>query len=221
VLPALTSGMSYELAGLIRPSYLEHLYFLAVAAADVALVAVLVWRGGLASEAIGLTRPRWAADLGLGLLLTGAAWGSYIFLLSLLTEGARPESWYYHRGFPMRPVGPLSWVIASASAVAIGFAEELVFRGYLLTRLERILQSPGWAVVVSSIAFGSCHLYQGFTGAVGAVVFGALMALGFLATRRLWPVALAHSLYGILVYLDTPAPEVVLDLQSFPTPSGW
>jgi membrane protease YdiL (CAAX protease family) len=221
VLPALATGMSYELAGLVRPSYLEHLYYLTVAAGNVTLVAVLTWRGGITAEALGLGRPRWATDVGLSLLLTGATWVSYTFILSLLSEGARPDSWYYHRGLPMRPVGALSWVLASASAIAIGFAEELVFRGYLLTRLERVLQSPGWAVVVSSVAFGGCHLYQGFSGAVGAATFGALMALGFLATRRLWPVALAHSLYGILVYLDTPTPEFVLDLQSTPTSTGW
>ncbi len=72
-------------------------------------------------------------------------------------------------------------------------AEEIVFRGLVLTRLQRSLPEAA-AVIVSGVLFGLIHLMAG--GAVlalGAAVIGCLCGLVFVKTRSLLPAIAAHA----------------------------
>jgi membrane protease YdiL (CAAX protease family) len=71
--------------------------------------------------------------------------------------------------------------------------EELVFRGYLIARLERLLQSTRLAVVVSTGLFAGLHTYQGTIGVLNATVIGLACAIWFCMFRRLWPLCLVHA----------------------------
>lgn len=84
------------------------------------------------------------------------------------------------------------------------FAEELIFRGFVLDRFERIFSgAPGaawWAVLAQAGLFALAHSYQGVTGLLYsgtvAVLFGAVyLARG----RSLWIPILAHG------FIDTIA----------------
>ena len=88
------------------------------------------------------------------------------------------------------------WVALSFSA---GFCEEVAFRGYVMTRLRRFTPErwgavARWipAVVISSLAFGIGHNYQGLAGVIIITVYGALFALLFILTRSIWPGVIAH-----------------------------
>ena len=83
--------------------------------------------------------------------------------------------------------------------MAIGFAEELVWRSYLVTRIEEVTDSTIQAIVLTSLLFGLNHLYQGPMGVVSATLIGAMYASVFSVTRRLWPIALAHGLYDLIL----------------------
>lgn len=78
-------------------------------------------------------------------------------------------------------------------------AEEVLFRGYLLSRLRRYL--PVWlAVILTSLLFGLVH----FQWNVGLDVFALSLALCWLRiqTGSLWPSILLHSLKnGIAFYV--------------------
>jgi membrane protease YdiL (CAAX protease family) len=50
---------------------------------------------------------------------------------------------------------PMTFLLMMALA---GFTEEVMFRGYLQTRVETLLDSRWWAVVVTSVLFGLYHL---------------------------------------------------------------
>jgi hypothetical protein len=50
---------------------------------------------------------------------------------------------------------PMTFLLMVALA---GFTEEVMFRGYLQTRVETLLDSRWWAVVVTSVLFGLYHL---------------------------------------------------------------
>jgi membrane protease YdiL (CAAX protease family) len=73
------------------------------------------------------------------------------------------------------------WVLAA-------FGEELVYRGYLMTRFARLLagESAGWmmSLVVVSLIFGFGHMDQGTTGMVENVINGLLLGALYLATGR-------------------------------------
>ena len=82
------------------------------------------------------------------------------------------------------------------------FAEELVCRAYLITRLEVLLRSRLWAVLLSAGAFASYHAYQGVNGTTFAFLFGVSFGAIYLFLRRVWPLALGHAMYDVLLELS-------------------
>lgn len=85
-----------------------------------------------------------------------------------------------------------AWTLA-----ALG--EEMVFRGYLIRRMEDLLGSTraglSGAVVVSSTLFGLGHAYQGWAGVIATGTIGVMLALLYIvSTRNLWVVILCHAL---------------------------
>jgi hypothetical protein len=92
------------------------------------------------------------------------------------------------------PEGMLLWVV---SICASAYAEELLYRGYLLTRLTPLLQSAWMAVLVAAMLFGIAHFYQGIQGVLPAWVMGMVYGGLFLRLRTLWPRAIAHAAYNL------------------------
>jgi membrane protease YdiL (CAAX protease family) len=156
------------------------------------------WRG------VGLSRPQNAARL----LAVGVTVGvGYQFLglyvvepvTARMTTGELPDVSAF------RPlVGDetrlafwlaMSWTLAA-------FMEELVYRGWLTTRLAELgrFSTGGWiaGVLGSSGLFGLIHLYQGASGMIATGLTGLVFASVYLATgRNLWASILAHG------FLDT------------------
>ena len=87
-------------------------------------------------------------------------------------------------------------------AIILGaFAEELVYRGYLIVRLERLFRSTSLAVLITTALFASYHLYQGLIPALGIAAGGLVYAISFCSMRRLWPLCITHTLHNLAVYL--------------------
>jgi membrane protease YdiL (CAAX protease family) len=86
-------------------------------------------------------------------------------------------------------------------AIAVGFSEELVARGYLIQRLERLLHSTGAAVVASSLLFSLFHWNRGIFSMSSALIMGMIFGIAFAWTRRLWPVVFAHAVVDLHVFL--------------------
>jgi membrane protease YdiL (CAAX protease family) len=91
----------------------------------------------------------------------------------------------------------LYWLVPVAWGSA-AFGEELVFRGYLQTRLTRAVGGRGGAalaLVLQAAIFGALHAYQGLGGAVIAAGAGLVLGLVYIAARRnLWAPILLHGL---------------------------
>jgi membrane protease YdiL (CAAX protease family) len=98
------------------------------------------------------------------------------------------------------PVGLAGYLLLAARFLATCFSEELVMRGYLIARLERLLRSTPLAVAVAALLFGSYHIYQGITPAIEDVAVGVVYAVWFCCLRRLWPLVAAHTLHNFLLY---------------------
>jgi membrane protease YdiL (CAAX protease family) len=86
-------------------------------------------------------------------------------------------------------------------AIAVGFSEELVARGYLIPRLERLLRSTWASVLVSAAVFGLLHWRSGVLTVCHAFLGGIVYGIAFAWTRRLWPVAIAHAMYDFSAML--------------------
>ena len=97
---------------------------------------------------------------------------------------------------PTTPFGKFVWVVVSFTA---GFCEEIAFRGYLMTRLRLVGKFRSWLIpsIVSALAFGICHAYQGIPGFIMLSIYGLLFSLLYIRTGRLWPCILAHSVQDV------------------------
>ena len=92
------------------------------------------------------------------------------------------------------------WAVLIISPTA-AFCEEFLFRGFLLTQFHDWLHSLLWAWVVSSVAFGLAHFYQGWSGMTRAGLMGALLAWPVMRWGSLYPAMLAHWLIDTVALL--------------------
>ncbi|MGE3173608.1 MAG: CPBP family intramembrane glutamic endopeptidase [Planctomycetota bacterium] len=142
-------------------------------------------RSGEPLPTFGLAAFRWA-DLWLGVVTLGAAVAVDLLVWPLFAGGAGPAAAVEH-GAPA-PV-PLLLMMSAAN----GFAEELVVRAYLLTRLRPLLGALP-ALLLSTAVFTAYHTYLGAEGALRIAATGLVLGGTYLVVPRLWPVAVAHAL---------------------------
>ena len=87
----------------------------------------------------------------------------------------------------------VSWVVGA-------FAEEMLFRGILISRFERLFAGFRYpvliAVVLQAVLFGQQHLYyQGLNGALATGGIALISGGAYLLLKRtLWPLILSHGL---------------------------
>ena len=94
-----------------------------------------------------------------------------------------------------------TWLALSVSCISTGYLEESFFRFYLLTRREAMGLGPIKAMLLSTLLFSVCHIYEGPWGFLNAVISGFILAFIFLRYRSLHGIALSHGLYNILAYI--------------------
>jgi membrane protease YdiL (CAAX protease family) len=93
--------------------------------------------------------------------------------------------------------------------LSVGFFEEILFRGILLFVLLDIFLNKKYgvilAVVLSSLIFGSLHIFNLFDGASMSVIIeqigysflmGMLWAVMYLKTKNIWLVMILHATYN-------------------------
>jgi uncharacterized protein len=90
------------------------------------------------------------------------------------------------------------WTLFVALAATAGFCEEFLYRGFALTKIAALSGSLAAGVVLSTVAFGTAHWYQGRMGMVGAGIAGLLYALVYIATGSLIPSMLGHFAQDLL-----------------------
>ena len=106
----------------------------------------------------------------------------------------------------IQPDYPVPGLIYAAVSMAfVGFAEELIFRGFLFKAMLKDGNVKA-AVIVSSVTFGMGHIINLFTGheliatltqVVFAVAMGFVFTLVFYKSGSLLPGILAHSFIDV------------------------
>ncbi|MCP4977575.1 MAG: CPBP family intramembrane metalloprotease [Maribacter sp.] len=94
----------------------------------------------------------------------------------------------------------ISWVVGA-------FMEEMIFRGFILNIIEKLIHNTKYAIIVAILfqgfLFGLVHFYN--RGIVGAlVIFNLSIVLGILYVkfnRNLWPLILAHGIMNMLSFV--------------------
>jgi len=99
------------------------------------------------------------------------------------------------------PQTVIEWVILVISCFSTAYLEESFFRFYLLSKREAIGIGPHRAVLISTLLFSTCHIYEGPWGFLNAALSGVVLAFVFVRFHSLHGIAVAHALYNILVYI--------------------
>lgn len=86
-----------------------------------------------------------------------------------------------------------------------GLYEEIVFHGFMFTRLERMIKGPystQISFLITSVLFGLYHIQLGPLGVVNALVAGAIyLAVYMRFNRNLWYSIVCHGCYNTLVMI--------------------
>jgi len=120
-------------------------------------------------------------------------------LLGMSGAGRREISEHYARA--IRSVVPATtgdwlWFVPVAATAAL--CEEFLYRGYALTQIAALTHDVTFGIILSSIAFGLGHAYQGRIGMAGAAITGLMYACLFVFSGSLVPCMLAHFLQDII-----------------------
>ncbi len=177
------------------PYWLDSLNLSVLSGCTIFVTLYLIGRSGEPWERFGVVRPSlW--DVVFGGIFFVAAVLLWIFVPSFLWS----EGGVRRYPFPT-PHGTADHAMMVVKYGLSAFAEEIVTRAYLITRLTDLLRSRAEAVVMSAILFASYHAYQGAPGVAYTFAFGLVYGTGFLLIRRIWPLALGHALYNIRIEL--------------------
>lgn len=86
-----------------------------------------------------------------------------------------------------------------------GFAEELFFRGHLITTIRNVLGNRKWAlsiaVFLSTLYFAIGHVYQGWIGMLDVGIAALIWTGLFLWRGRLTPGIIAHGTNDMLLLI--------------------
>jgi membrane protease YdiL (CAAX protease family) len=162
---------------------------------------VLLYRRGQGWASLGLRMPSnvWLAIVGL-VALYAVNWALSRWAVPLLAELVHPLPQKPFLGYIRGNTGAfLMWV--AIGWIVGGFIEELLFRGFLLTRVSQLFANPALGlaagIVGQAILFGALHLYAG----AFAFIFAATLALSsgifyLLLGRNLWPLIVMHGVWN-------------------------
>ncbi len=151
-------------------------------------------------------------EAGQGLLLGGAV---ALTVIAALTA-AGGVTWRLESG------ALSAWLVGAARTGALlavaAAAEETLLRGYPLQALAEAW-GPGWALALTSVAFGAMHLANpGITalGAAGTAASGLLLGAVYLRTGSLWWATGAHLGWNWVVAYGTDLPLSGWDVADVP-----
>lgn len=152
---------------------------------------------------LGLRRPApdWLRVLLVAAGVSIVAQGLGVAMTALAGAGAEADL----SAFDLRTLpSVLGWI--GVGWVHGGWIEELLYRGFLFTRLEALFGKRQWSTLLAMLLlvafFGLGHAYQGLGGMV-FTAFSALVFFGvyFWAKRNLWAAILTHGFYDTVGWL--------------------
>jgi uncharacterized protein len=173
---------------------------------DLALVCLILyflWRNGEPVVRIGWRRQDWQREAAIGLLLFGPMfYGAAIVGTNLSRAGFSSPKTPLPSLVPGTTVPHLALAFLLVAVVAV--AEETMFRGYLILRLQATTGNTVAAVVLSSVIFSFGHGYEGSAGVVTVGVIGFALAVVYVWRQSLVAPMVMHFLQDFVVILLIP-----------------
>jgi uncharacterized protein len=169
----------------------------------VCLIAYFVRRNGEPVARIGWNFRNWLHEAALGMVLFVP-----MFYAAGLLDAALS-----HIGFstPLKPFTSLTpkrtlaeLALAVILVIIVAFAEETMFRGYLILRLRATTRNLLAAVILSTVIFAFGHGYEGSAGVVTVGFMGLVFALVYVWRNSLIAPMVMHFLQDFLSIVLIP-----------------
>ena len=93
------------------------------------------------------------------------------------------------------PLFPFLYTVLITSLTA-GICEEIIWRGYIQTRLEYKLRNKIFAIIIQAILFGLWHGTS--IHAIFTAIFGFTSGFLYYRTRRLIPIIVSHWIGDVI-----------------------
>ena len=148
-------------------------------------------------SAVGLGKPaRVARTVMLGLILAAILFAAVVTLEHLGYGKQRLGD----IGEELKGNAPLVAARVVVSLVVVGFVEEFIFRGFVMSRIAATLGGTRWAwglaLIGQAALFGAAHGYQQLYGMVLTGAIGLLLGSVYLLSgRNLWMPIIGHGVY--------------------------
>jgi len=182
----LAIGYCLILAVIWTPRPLQHwLYYIALGWFIVSILLSFEGWKAMGCCVAGFWRSSWV--VGVALILTAIATFSASSLHTL-----------HHPG------GPTAWVKTFAGYTLWALMQQLLLQGYFLARLLRIVPKANLAALITASVFAIAHLPNPILTPL-TLIWGLTACLVFIRSRNVYPLAIAHAIFGICVAVTIPA----------------
>ena len=127
-----------------------------------------------------------------------------VFLASLLSLlPLLQESEYFQTvQWQMTDTGLLPLVFITC--LVTGYREEMLFRSYLLTRLDHAGLPKYPSILLTSLLFAGGHIYQGIPAFAATFFIGLFLGFVYLRFRNIHMIAIGHGLYNFFSLILYP-----------------
>lgn len=105
------------------------------------------------------------------------------------------------------PNGLLPWVLTFGGYAVWSFLQQFLMQGYFLLRLLRVLPNQAWAAITAAGIFATAHLPNPILTPI-TLIWGLVACFVFLRFRNIYPLGMAHAIFGICVAITIPGPVV-------------
>lgn len=120
---------------------------------------------------------------------------------------------HVHNWMMPADIQELRWFTLGVS-LAAGICEELLFRGFLLSTLTEVTDLVG-SIVTTSVMFGLCHVYQGWSNVIRTSILGLIMCAAYLLSDSILIAIALHALIdiygGVLGFIANKAAKTEID----------
>ncbi|MEW6381746.1 MAG: CPBP family intramembrane glutamic endopeptidase [bacterium] len=104
----------------------------------------------------------------------------------------------------LSPTGIWEIILGGILVLVVAFAEEIIFRGYLLSRIKEITDDTWISVLLSVFLFALGHAYEGAAGMLTVGYIGLVFSLLFLWKKSLTMVIVLHFLTNFIPLVVAP-----------------
>lgn len=171
--------------------------------AFVGLIVFFVWRNGEPVKRLGWSAGQFQREVWLGIVLFVAVFMAASLLDRFLTASGVSSS---HGSLPsfLKAKSPAQYAALTLMIVVVAFAEETIFRGYLILRLRSLTGSDLGAIVISSVIFSLGHGYEGTAGMITVFFIGAVLATVYIWRKNLVAPMVIHFLQDFVSIVLLP-----------------